>query len=60
MKGCGAASSCKEKGKGGGEGWEKGKEVKGPSREQGRVMVMATRVEGKKNQNNNPEIKIKA
>lgn len=32
----------------GGEGWEKGKEVKGPSGEQGRALVMATRVEGEK------------
>lgn len=39
------ASSCKEKG---GEGWEKGKEVKGHSGKQGRVVVMAIRVEGKK------------
>lgn len=28
------------------EGWEKGKEVKGPGVEQGREVVMATRVEG--------------
>lgn len=41
----------------GGEGLEKGKEVKGPSGEQGRAVGMATRVEGGKK---NPEIKIKA
>lgn len=39
----------------GGEGWEKGKEVKGPSGEQGRALVMAARVEGEKK----TEIKIK-
>lgn len=42
----------------GGEGWEKGKEVKGPSREQGRAVVMTTRVEGKKKtRNKNKSVK---
>lgn len=45
----------------GGEGWEKGKEVKGPSGEQSRAVVMATRVEeGKKNtpkRNKNKSVK---
>lgn len=55
------ASSCKEKGREemeqGWRGWEKGKEVKGPSGEQGRVVVMVTRGgERKKTRNKNKSV----